>query len=70
MKKSKLSIILAGALIITGCAGAGNQQVKETIREAGKIAKESSDYYEIFTAIDDSTLPLPDLSIYSSYSIS
>ena len=44
MKKSKLSIILAGALIITGCAGAGNQQVKETIREAGKIAKESSDY--------------------------
>lgn len=68
MKKSKLSIILAGALIITGCAGAGNQQVKETIREAGKIAKESSDYYEIFTAIDDSTLPLPDLSIYSSYS--
>ena len=63
MKNSKLSIILAGAFIITGCAGAANQQVKETVREAGKIVKEDSNYYEIFTAIDDSTLPLPDLSI-------
>ncbi|MDE7033561.1 MAG: hypothetical protein K2O68_01080, partial [Mucispirillum sp.] len=68
MKKSKLSIILAGALILSGCAGAVNQQIKDTISEAGKIVKEDSDYYEIFTAIDDSTLPLPDLSIYSSYS--
>ncbi len=68
MKKIKLSIILAGAFILTSCAGTANQQLKETIREAGNIVKEESDYYEIFTAIDDSTLPLPDLSIYSSYS--
>ncbi len=68
MKKSKISIILAGALIFTSCAGVTNQQVKETIREASKIAKEETEYYEIFTAIDDNSLPLPDLSIYSSYS--
>ena len=68
MKKSKLSIILASAMVISGCAGAANQQIKETLREADKVVKEDSDYYEIFTAISDSTLPLPDLSIYSSYS--
>ena len=68
MKKGKLSIILASAMVISGCAGAANQQIKETLREADRVVRENSDYYEIFTAISDSTLPLPDLSIYSSYS--
>lgn len=68
MKKSKLRIIIAAVLLITGCAGSANQQIKETMREVGKIAKENTDYYEIFTAIDEAALPLPDLSIYSSYS--
>ncbi len=67
MKNNKFIAVVTSALIITGCAGISSQQAKETFKEANKIVKEESDYYEIFTAIDDNTLPLPDLSIYSSY---
>ena len=52
MKKGKLSLALITALLITSCAGTGNQQAKETLREAGRVSKEKGEYYEIFTAID------------------
>lgn len=67
MKKGKLSLALIAALLITSCAGTGNQQAKETLREVGRVSKEKGEYYEIFTAIDEHILPLPDLTIYSSY---
>ena len=67
MIKGRLSLLLAALVLFTSCAGTGNRQVKETLKEAGRVTKEKGDYYEIFTAIDEHTLPLPDLTIYSSY---
>lgn len=69
MMKGRISLVIAALMVITGCAGTANNQVKETLREAGKVSKEKGEYYEIFTAIDEHILPLPDLSIYSSYQI-
>lgn len=67
MKKNKITLLLTAVAFMTSCATTNNQQIKETLREAYRIADEKNDYYEIFTAIDERTLPLPDLSIYSSY---
>lgn len=67
MKNGRITLLLAALLFTTSCAVTGNQQLQETLKEASKIADEKDDYYGIFTAIDEYTLPLPDLSIYSSY---
>ena len=47
MKKGKLSLALIAALLITSCAGTGNQQAKETLREAGRVSKEKGEYYAL-----------------------
>lgn len=67
MTGKKIVTVFAGLLFLTSCAGIQNQQVKETLKEANRISGEKGEYYEIFTAIDENTLPLPDLTIYSSY---
>ena len=63
MKKGKLSLALIAALLITSCAGTGNQQAKETLREAGRVSKEKGEYYEIFTTSSEYNGYMPDTTI-------
>ncbi len=68
MSKKNLLLITAFIIMLSGCAAKESQQVKEVLKEAGRVSKEKTEYYEVFTAIDDNVLPLPDLNIYSQYS--
>lgn len=67
-KRLLILLLILVVLVINGCAGAGSSRISDSVSEVERIAVEDSDYYEVFTSISENTLPLPDLSIYSSFS--